>query len=72
MDEAVIVETGDTSDSPEGGRVVGSVDVLQNVQRDAHQWGVGDPKDVPRLELRHSNEGKSLSPGGDEVPLNRG
>ena len=46
--------------------------VLLNVQRDAHQWGVGDAEDTPRLETRHSNEGKNLSPEGNEVLLNRG
>ena len=33
---------------------------------------MGDAEGIPRLESRHSNEGKNLSPGGDEVFLNRG
>ena len=45
---------------------------LQNAHRDAHQWGAGDADDVLRLESRHSNEGKNLSPGVDEAPLQRG
>lgn len=46
--------------------------VLQNVQRDAHKWGVGDSEDITRLETHHSNEGNGLSPLGDEMLLNRG
>ena len=33
--------------------------------------GVGDAEDIPRFEIRDSNERKNLSPGGDEVLLNR-
>ena len=33
---------------------------------------MSDAEDISWLEGRHSNEGKNLSPGGDEVLLNRG
>ena len=43
--------------------------MLQGVQRNAHEWGVGDSEDVTRLDIRHPNEGKDLSPGGQKVFL---
>ena len=43
--------------------------MLQGVQRNAHEWGVGNSGDVARFEIRHPNEGKDLSPGGDTVFL---
>ena len=33
---------------------------------------MGDVEDIPRLEIRHSNEGENVSPGRDEVLPNRG
>ena len=50
----------------------GSVVLLQNVQRNAQQWSVGDAQDIPWLESRHSNEGKNLSAGRVDVLLNGG
>ena len=46
--------------------------MLQDVQRNAHEWGVGGSKDVARLEICHSNEEKDLSSGGDKLFLNCG
>ena len=34
-----------------------------------HERSVGDSEDVAKLEIRHPNEGKDWSPGGDEVLL---
>ena len=42
--------------------------MLQHVQRTAHEWGVGDSKDV--VEIRHPDEEvKGMSPAGDKVFL---
>ena len=43
--------------------------MLHGIQRNAHEWGVGDSEDVTRLDIRHPNEGKDLSPGGQKVFL---
>ena len=43
--------------------------MLQGVQRNAHEWGVGGSENVVRLRIRHPNEGKDLSPGGDKMFL---
>ena len=37
------------------------------VERTAHEWGVDDSVDVAGLEIRHPNEAKDLSPGGNNV-----
>ena len=42
---------------------------LQSIQRNAHEWGMGDAEDVATLESRHPNEGKYRSPRGVKVLL---
>ena len=34
--------------------------MLHSVERNVHEWGVGDSEDVARLEIHHSNERKDL------------
>ena len=43
--------------------------MLHGIQRNAHEWGVGDSEDVAMLEIRYPNEGRDLSPRGDKVFL---
>ena len=43
--------------------------MLQGIQRNAHERGVSDAKDVTRLEIRHPSEGNDPSPRGDKVLL---
>ena len=43
--------------------------MLQSVQRNTHERGVGGDEDVARLEIRHPNEGNDLSPRDDKVFL---
>ena len=45
--------------------------MLQDVHWNAHERGMSDSEDVARLEIFNSNEEKDLSPGCDEVFLNR-
>ena len=45
---------------------------MHGVERNAHEWGVGDSEDVARLEFRHPNEGKDLPLRGDKVFLQCG
>ena len=54
------------------GKAGRSADMLQSVQRNAHERGVGDAEEVARFEVRHPNEGNYLSPRGDKVFLPEG
>ena len=64
--EAVTADTGVTAGA---GR---SAVVLHDVQRNAHERGVGDLEDVARFEIRHPNEGNDLSPRGDKCSSTEG
>ena len=44
--------------------------VLQSIQRNAYERGVGDSEEVARFEVCNSNEGKDLPPGGDKLLFN--
>ena len=52
------------------GRTGDSAVVLQSIQRNAHERGVGDSEEVAKFNVCYSKEGKDLPPGGDEVFLN--
>ena len=41
--------------------------MLNGVERNAHEWGVGDSEVVDRLQIRLPSKGKDLSLKGDEV-----
>ena len=42
--------------------------MLQDVQRNANEWGMDDSEHIARLEICHANE-KDLTSGGDKVFL---
>ena len=54
-------ETGGTLHNREGG-LGARLSCWKTSQQDAQQWDVGDAGDIPRLEGRHSNEGKTCRP----------
>ena len=43
--------------------------MLQGVQRNVHERGVGDAEGVARLESLHPNAGNDMSPRSDQVFL---
>ena len=46
--------------------------MLHDVQRNAHERGVGDLEDVASFDIPHPNEGNDLSPRGDKCSSTEG